>query len=755
MLSRAACLSCALVLPIFAGCEGLIADGVEPEPRPVGPKPVLVASEDPGLRRLTDRQFRNTLRDTLEALAGSPLSTNDVNRALGTLDSPHELDNRVLGATPFASYARAAISASDALVNRGSFRSEIMGGADAAEDRMRFEAWMREKGHLVYRRPLTSEEITFYTEEVADFPMTEQRLREVLVAMFLAPAFIYRAEFGKVDGQDGELLELTDYELANRLALFLWRSVPDDALWEAARAGSLRSELEGQVVRMLESPKADQFFETLLFEWLGLKEERMDFGPVCRLGELQAALHQGTFELDGVSIPATFAEREQRIRALCDFLTGSRLTNLFETEGAFEDAAMADMVAYLRYLVVNQRGTLEDLFTQEVSTAIDARVANAYGVAPWDGESDPPVHPSGRGGILGRVGFLMDAAEKTHPILRGLAIRDHVLCQPLPPPPMDFTFLAPPDPPFTTRSVVDYTTGADAVDGEGNPAGCYNCHQLTNGLGFAFEQYDIFGRQRANEFFFSEATPGGFLEGTTVHTESGLRPIESIQVGDRVWARTVREATPSLQTVVSTGVSDNLQFFTVTVTAPIGSVSVRVAENQLVELAEDRSRRVIQISAGSELPIRDADPSPIASISPRDSDDRRTTYSIRLAGGYSPFVGEAGIWFGRSEAQRWTLPVDDGGAIPGLNPANRSRVENPAELARMIVDYRAEGQSDAYDCFASHLIDSAFDGAVASEETQRGVVGALREGSTIDAIQALVTSRSFGVRDLGDQQEAD
>src|SRR5574341_1519379 len=59
-----------------------------------------------------------------------------------------------------------------------------------------------------------------------------------LEAMLLSPRFLYVVEFGDEAGSD-PIIPLTSSEVAGRMALAIWRSVPDDALLAAADGGTL------------------------------------------------------------------------------------------------------------------------------------------------------------------------------------------------------------------------------------------------------------------------------------------------------------------------------------------------------------------------------------------------------------------------------------------------------------------------------------------------------------------------------------
>jgi hypothetical protein len=92
--------------------------------------------------------------------------------------------------------------------------------------------------------------------------------RWTLVALLQAPQFLFRMD-DEIDGVPGEPRDLNGYELAARLAAFLWVSVPDEALLAAAADQSLLQAevLDAQVQRMLADPKAQRFTETFAIDF--------------------------------------------------------------------------------------------------------------------------------------------------------------------------------------------------------------------------------------------------------------------------------------------------------------------------------------------------------------------------------------------------------------------------------------------------------------------------------------------------------
>ena len=135
------------------------------------------------------------------------------------------------------------------------------------EDALRF-------AERAWRRPLTADEAArlrdFYARLRRGSGLDhEHAIRALLARILVAPAFLYRVEPPQA-GRAG-IVPLTDWQLASRLSFFLWSSMPDEELREAAAAGRLSepAELERQVKRMLRDPKARRLATEFFGQWLG------------------------------------------------------------------------------------------------------------------------------------------------------------------------------------------------------------------------------------------------------------------------------------------------------------------------------------------------------------------------------------------------------------------------------------------------------------------------------------------------------
>jgi hypothetical protein len=158
------------------------------------------------------------------------------------------------------------------------------------------------------------------------------------------------------------------------------------------------------------------------------------------------------------------------------------------------DAREETIRVVLDHLVI-QKKDYRDLFTTR-STFISPALAVLYGLeAPpnWS----PYEFPEGsqRAGILTHISFL---AVHSHPArssatLRGKALRELLLCQPVPLPPGNVDFSALENPKPTHRTARDRVNEHLA-----NPV-CAGCHKITDPMGLALENYDGAGRFRETE----------------------------------------------------------------------------------------------------------------------------------------------------------------------------------------------------------------------------------------------------------------
>ena len=435
-------------LAVGAGCY-LGSDPPEPAPR-VGPSP---------LRRLSNAEYLNALHDLFPAEAPvlPPLPNDTVVAGIeNAAEAQQPSDVRIARYEAIANlYAEAVTrdtAAVRALVGCDDWSTPTL--ASVCADRL-----IEDTGRRVFRRPVTADErerleLRFVAwQSAVDF---EAAVRLTLSAMLQSPQFIYRAE-PVATGTGGALGPVEPYAMASRLSSFLWESIPDAPLLDAASRGELRTEaqIRAQAERMLDDERARRVLWNFHRQWLGLDRILGD-EHVYRTPEVDPGWTAAT---------PRAAETE---------------TQLFVEN------------------VLMDHGTLGDLLLSRRAW-VNGEMARLYGLpAPIDASAWSPVllPEAERAGLLTRVAFLAGTSHRggTSPPIRGNAVSLRLLCQfPMSPPPgadLSMPTATPEQGPQTTRALFEART---------SPAPCRGCHVSLNGHGFGFEHYDAAGSYRTKE----------------------------------------------------------------------------------------------------------------------------------------------------------------------------------------------------------------------------------------------------------------
>ena len=391
-----------------------------------------------GLHRLSRIEYDNTLADLLgdKSRSGFASLPEDVN-------DPFDNDfstQFVSGALIASAESLAAGAATRALADATRRNTLIGCTPSGAGDQTCLEAFVRAFGRRAFRRPLTDEEVTAYlglsafAVEANDFNVGVEL---VLRAILQDPSFLYRVETGTaVPGKNG-LYVLDDYQVGARLSYFLWGSTPSDRLLDMAAAGALSTEAgrRAAATELLADPRGVERIKQFHAFWLAY-----DQLPVA-------------------------ADMATAMRAETDALVGR--------------------------VVFERRGDYFDLFNA-TETFVNDALATHYGLTPPGSTTGAwvPYGASPRRGILSH-GTLMAAGAKfddTSPTLRGVFVRNRLLCQTIAPPPPT---VAVDEPPVSTTSPCKVDRYAAHRSG-----GCAQCHNQTDPIGFGLENYDRTGAYR-------------------------------------------------------------------------------------------------------------------------------------------------------------------------------------------------------------------------------------------------------------------
>jgi Protein of unknown function (DUF1592)/Protein of unknown function (DUF1588)/Protein of unknown function (DUF1587)/Protein of unknown function (DUF1595)/Protein of unknown function (DUF1585) len=401
------------------------------------------------LRRLTHSQYNNTVRDLL----------GDYSRPADRFP-PEDFVNgfknqvRTQGMPPLLAEAYGAAAEKLAL---NAFRAGDVNGlvpckpASARDAKCR-DQFVQTFGLRAFRRPLTGAELRRYsTLFSAQADKTGQFLdgaRIVVEAMLQSPKFLFHAEGAAASQARVD----RDYEIASRLSYFIWDTMPDRRLFEAAASGELRSPdgIERVARAILAQPPAKQAVDEFFAQWL--RFDRV-------LGSVKDRRHYPEFT------PELAAMMVQETRMLLD--------NLVWTDGNFMEAFTADY------------------------SFLNSDLANLYGVPAPAGEFELVRFPAAahRAGLLGHGSFLASNAGpvETSPTARGIFIREQLLCQHVPNPPPGVNTQVPE--PTAERPLARRQRMQAHVD---NPT-CASCHRLMDPIGFGLENYDAVGKWREQE----------------------------------------------------------------------------------------------------------------------------------------------------------------------------------------------------------------------------------------------------------------
>jgi len=423
------------------------------------------------MRRLNDREYDNTMRDLLgtkQTLAATTFPGDNVDDGFDTVGSALSYSDKLL-AQQFA--------ASGTLVN------ELV--SRAATDPLKTAVFtctpttanmatclpqiLTTFMPKAWRRPVTSAEVTA-AAAVGTMVLTSAQsaaatggadpattaVSAALQYVLMSPNFLYHVEIGSpaIVPASSTPTPLSNYEVASRLSYFLWSTMPDATLTQAAAAGQLvtAANVSTQVTRMIADAKFSGFISGFVDPWIGVNEITANVTP------------------DPKAFPnATMA-----------------LINSFgpETE------------AFVSNLITS-KAPLTELLTANYTFA-NGTLAQFYGVqgVPATQTTFSKVSLTGTqrtGGILTQETFLTTTSvpTRTSPVKRGAYVMSQMICDPPQPPP-----------PNGVPALVVAPSGQsvrDALNMHASVAYCASCHASIDPIGFTFEKFDAMGTYRTTD----------------------------------------------------------------------------------------------------------------------------------------------------------------------------------------------------------------------------------------------------------------
>jgi hypothetical protein len=290
--------------------------------------------------------------------------------------------------------------------------------------------------------------MAFYREGRAEGDF-EAGIERALSAVLINPDFLFRVESDPKKVAANSVYRISDLELASRLSFFLWSSIPDDELLDAAIRGKLSQpgELEKQARRLLADQRSFNLASNFAGQWL-------------RLRNVEAVTPNA----------ALFRDFDDNLRQAF-----RQETELFLDSVLREDRSVLNLIR-ADYTFLNER------------LAKHYGIPDVYGTRFRRVTLPPGTH---RGGLLrqGSVLAVTSYATRTSPVLRGVFVLKNVFGAPPPPPPPNVPALD------ESNVAANLSMRERMAAHRSNPV-CASCHRTIDPVGFSFENFNAVGQWR-------------------------------------------------------------------------------------------------------------------------------------------------------------------------------------------------------------------------------------------------------------------
>jgi hypothetical protein len=271
-------------------------------------------------------------------------------------------------------------------------------------------------------------------------------------AVLASPKFLFRVEREPANVTPGAPYRIADLDLASRLSFFLWSSIPDDQLVNAAVSGKLKDPvvLKQQVKRMLADPRSKALVTNFAGQWLWQRNLR----------------------------------------------TSAPNADLFPNfDDNLRDAFREETEMFIQSQIQGDRSIVE-LLTANY-TFLNERLARHYGIpGVYGGHFRKVQYPDDRrAGLLGQGSILTVTSypNRTSPVVRGKWLLENLLGAPPPPPPPNVPALK------ENGEGAKPTTVRERMEQHRKNPVCASCHSRMDPLGFALENFDAIGQWRTED----------------------------------------------------------------------------------------------------------------------------------------------------------------------------------------------------------------------------------------------------------------
>ena len=309
---------------------------------------------------------------------------------------------------------------------------------------------IRNISNEAWRRPVADEEInslfSLYSADRHNGAEFIEALKTAAIAILCSPEFIYLNKYSSEQKRT-----ISEHELATRLSYFLWSSLPDAALTDLANAGTLRSNLDQQIDRMLKDKRVQSFVDGFAGEWL----KAADFNRFAPDRHIYKDIYSA------------------------------------ENAGLIEDMNREPIEFFNEILLQNRPLSS---FLKSDWTMLNEKLARHYGIANVHGKHFRPVSlaaDSHRGGLITMAAFHKWGSDglRTKPVDRGKYILDVLFNDPAPPPPPNAGEVEP-------NIGNQRLTVRQRLEKHQEIESCAACHRRIDPYGFGVENFNVAGKWR-------------------------------------------------------------------------------------------------------------------------------------------------------------------------------------------------------------------------------------------------------------------